>query len=57
MKCEKEYRKKAKYPLSFIQGGISQSSFHLVESHEGVVTVDSVNIADGDGREVNLEED
>ena len=45
------------YPLGFIQSGISQGGFHVVEGHEGVVTVDSVNVADGDGREVNLEDD
>ena len=44
------------YPLGFIQSGISQGDFHSVEGHEGVVTVDSVNVADGDGREVNLED-
>ena len=43
-----------KYPLSFIQSRVRQSSFHVVEGDKGIVTIDSVNVADSDGREVNL---
>ena len=43
-----------KYPLSFIQSRVRQSSFHVVEGDKGIVTIDSVDITDSHRREVNL---
>ena len=48
---------RSRYLESLIQVRLCEGSLHVVEGHEGVVTVDSVDVADRDGREVDLNDD